>query len=677
MLNMDTNLRGRLRNTNLPKSNALLPLFEAVVNSIHAIDERIEKLHDMTLEESSIRVILLRDGQQSTSSVCGDLVGFQIEDNGIGFDENNYRSFATLDSDYKIEKGCRGVGRLLWLKEFRVVTVDSVYKENNNVKRICFTFNDQDGLCNQNFDIEPETIQKTIIKLKTIKKEYYSSIPKKSSTIAKALLEHCLWYFLRDGGAPNIVIEDGSDCENVNCLYDDYIYGASNVEEITIKNETFELTHIKLKSASEKNKIYYSAANRIVCDESLVGKIPGLYGSLKDGDDEFNYVCYVSSDFLTNNVNQERLAFTFPEEHSANDLFESELSMSDIRKAVTDCIKTYLRDYLQANIDAGKRRIVDFVNFRAPRYKSILSRLPEGERYVNPDMDDKNLELKLHRHLMDIESELIAEGHDLMQPTAMDDVDSYTLKLENYLSKVTDVKKTDLANYVSHRKVVIDLLEKAIQIQDDGHYVREEMIHKLVMPKQKESIEVDEIDSNLWLIDERLAFHDFLASDKPLCSMPIITTSATKEPDLCALNVIDNPMLVNDGTQLPLGSITVVEFKRPMRNDISDGEKHNPIEQALGYLNRIRKGSVKTSSGRPIPNSENIPGFCYIIADLTDTMKDACLSADMKQTSDYLGYYKYHEAFHAYVEVISFDRLLNNAKQRNRALFDKLGLPTR
>ena len=32
-----TNLPGRIRNTNLPKSHALLPLFEAVVNSIHAI----------------------------------------------------------------------------------------------------------------------------------------------------------------------------------------------------------------------------------------------------------------------------------------------------------------------------------------------------------------------------------------------------------------------------------------------------------------------------------------------------------------------------------------------------------------------------------------------------------------------------------------------------------------
>lgn len=33
-------LKGRVRNTSLPKSHALLPLLEAVVNAIQAVDER-------------------------------------------------------------------------------------------------------------------------------------------------------------------------------------------------------------------------------------------------------------------------------------------------------------------------------------------------------------------------------------------------------------------------------------------------------------------------------------------------------------------------------------------------------------------------------------------------------------------------------------------------------------
>ena len=36
-MNISTNLNGRLRNTSLPLSCGLLPLFEAVINSIHGL----------------------------------------------------------------------------------------------------------------------------------------------------------------------------------------------------------------------------------------------------------------------------------------------------------------------------------------------------------------------------------------------------------------------------------------------------------------------------------------------------------------------------------------------------------------------------------------------------------------------------------------------------------------
>ncbi|WP_284648476.1 hypothetical protein [Photobacterium damselae] len=43
-------------------------------------------------------------------------------------------------------------------------------------------------------------------------------------------------------------------------------------------------------------------------------------------------------------------------------------------------------------------------------------------------------------------------------------------------------------------------------------------------------------------------------------------------------------------------------------------------------------------------------------------------------THDHLGYFGYNKEYKAYIEVISFDRLLNMAKERNQAFFDKLGL---
>ena len=41
-----------------------------------------------------------------------------------------------------------------------------------------------------------------------------------------------------------------------------------------------------------------------------------------------------------------------------------------------------------------------------------------------------------------------------------------------------------------------------------------------------------------------------------------------------------------------------------------------------------------------------------------------------------MGYFGFNQNYNAYIEVFSFDRLLNSAKERNRAFFDKLGLPT-
>lgn len=49
---------------------------------------------------------------------------------------------------------------------------------------------------------------------------------------------------------------------------------------------------------------------------------------------------------------------------------------------------------------------------------------------------------------------------------------------------------------------------------------------------------------------------------------------------------------------------------------------------------------------------------------------------DLTIAHDHLGYFGYNKEFKAYIKVISLDCLVNMAKERNRAFFDKLGLPT-
>ncbi len=44
-------------------------------------------------------------------------------------------------------------------------------------------------------------------------------------------------------------------------------------------------------------------------------------------------------------------------------------------------------------------------------------------------------------------------------------------------------------------------------------------------------------------------------------------------------------------------------------------------------------------------------------------------------TPDGQGYVGFNQSVGAYVEIISFDKLIGDAKKRNAVLFEKLGIP--
>ena len=70
-----------------------------------------------------------------------------------------------------------------------------------------------------------------------------------------------------------------------------------------------------------------------------------------------------------------------------------------------------------------------------------------------------------------------------------------------------------------------------------------------------------------------------------------------------------------------------------------------------------------------------MPGFCYIVADLTDSLRDQCANHGLIESADRMGFFGYIPSRKAYVEVISFNKLYSDALMRNQAFFQKLGLP--
>ncbi|WP_081682208.1 ATP-binding protein [Pseudacidovorax intermedius] len=109
------------------KTSIFTPIVEAVVNSIQAIQAGTEK-------NGLIQITLKRNRQldlEGTQSSRG-IEEIRIEDNGVGFNNENQESFDTLYSELKIADGGKGFGRLTYLKYFNHVWVESTYKANDS-----------------------------------------------------------------------------------------------------------------------------------------------------------------------------------------------------------------------------------------------------------------------------------------------------------------------------------------------------------------------------------------------------------------------------------------------------------------------------------------------------------------------------------------------------------------
>ena len=150
-------------------------------------------------------------------------------------------------------------------------------------------------------------------------------------------------------------------------------------------------------------------------------------------------------------------------------------------------------------------KIREFVNTKAPRYRPLLrerySKLIEA---ISPNLSDEKLELELHKALSAVEIEIRQESAELLSRRGEGEDNStyFKDKSNEILEKIGDVSIANLALHVIHRKLVIDLLEASLKIDDDGRYALEETIHKIIHPLNTSSEQIHEDYQNLWLIDE-------------------------------------------------------------------------------------------------------------------------------------------------------------------------------
>jgi hypothetical protein len=115
-LSMHIDLKGRISNTKLPYTGCLMPLFEAIVNSIHAIEDVGGRgtIH-VTIERDQTRRSLKVD---NAALAVNPIRNFIVQDDGVGFTDENLEAFLTSDTRQKASRGGKGVGRFLMAEGF-------------------------------------------------------------------------------------------------------------------------------------------------------------------------------------------------------------------------------------------------------------------------------------------------------------------------------------------------------------------------------------------------------------------------------------------------------------------------------------------------------------------------------------------------------------------------------
>ena len=194
----------------------------------------------------------------------------------------------------------------------------------------------------------------------------------------------------------------------------------------------------------------------------------------------------------------------------------------------------------------------------------------------------------------------------------------------------------------------------------------EEALHALVCPLRITNGDVNLDQHNLWLIDDKLTYYEFWASDKKIKSF-IAGSSSESRPDIALFS--GQTLFHRPGSNQP---IVIVEFKKPARENYDYEE--NPIVQTFEYIDQIRNGRVVDRDGRIIDYvGEDQPFFCYIVADLTKNLRKYLSVTQIKTPlPGGAGFYGFNHDYNAFFQVLNYRFIVDDARMRNEAFFKRL-----
>jgi len=618
---------------------------------------------DTVAEQGRVTVTVQIDRRKEAVSVI-------VEDNGPGLDEENWDAFLTTDTDNKIEIGGKGVGRLMWLDCFSDIRVDTAFVDGSDLKRRQFNF-----VLDLENQIQDEVLEDAtslapyfMVKFSGLRENgYRDKWPGRGNYVFQHLTSHFLPTFLGKH-CPTIIVHVGDETRIYPQAISEIVHRTETKEAlITEEFGALNLTMMeceKIASADLKGShfIHFIAHDRTVQSQSIDGKT-GLkyFGS----DENMVFHAILTGEFLDKHVNQERTKFQF----------EDAVLERMINDVCWPHVETFLAEPL-AKLKGEQKAKIESITATYPSVAfgdvdELQDRVPSGE------LKEDAIYGHLSRERFRRDERQAQKIRAVLTRLKDDDVtaESFGAAITDAGQALEEAEQRSLAEYIVRRKVVLDfiaiLLEKVRDDARDATYQREDVLHSFICPMRVNTIsgkgkKVEPAASHdLWIVDERLAFAQYFSSDVEFSALSEEATSDDR-PDVLIFDHVHGLRQKEHPSK-----VLLVEFKRPGRQGYGDNE--NPQLQVERYVRRLQSGRLTDVRGRPIQLDQDTIFYCFIIADIVGKLDEWTFS--WQRTADGRGrIYRPDNGFRGSIELIGWEDLLRDARDRNQAFFDKAGI---
>lgn len=485
----------------------LYPVFEAVSNALHSIEDKYElNAH----EEGFIKVEIDIDAKTIV-----------VEDNGEGFSAVNLDAFLTPFTGNKLRRNGKGFGRFVSFKIFDRVfyssptkfvdrrTANAVFEytplsKDDNLKELDSTehlarHKHASGLsvayCNPKdeylkyFDFNNER-----------KADDYTE-----EDILIALLDHFLLEFVQKKTPRNFLCVIGGATFNLSDYFmDSVIQRDDDIVSFEIDGEDvqFHLRYMQIDARkSKRHSLYFYADNRATSDLENISK--GLRDRpFTDQKRRYNYLVSVTSPYFKATQSRDRI-----------ENLGIEIQHQDKEKSLKDALAAEAKNRileLEPSYTANRRAAI----------KLSVEELIALDPVLRRGLGGKTLDEFVNERGITESKEQLAQ--DLFVTRLRSKFDFRKINSKTTLEELQKVvrdnipvdAKEALAVYVAYRNDVIKVLTEMLNRKSDGSVAKEDAIHELIYPRYRDSHEIDYSSHNLWLIDDDLAYAEYISSDR-------------------------------------------------------------------------------------------------------------------------------------------------------------------